>query len=122
MAAAVGLGGGGQVGIAVSAAGVYAENKIKTDVQASIDGDGANPATDGITAASVTVVADDSSSIDAVAGAGSLAASFGGSTGIAVSIGLSLAFNEINNDVSTPRSATPTRASPRPPAASRSRP
>ena len=45
------------------------------------------------------MVADDSSSINAVAGAGSLAASFGEKVGVAASIGLSLAFNDIGNDV-----------------------
>ena len=41
MAAAVGIGGGSTAGVAVSGAGSYAENKIKTDVKAYIDGDGA---------------------------------------------------------------------------------
>src|SRR5690606_28807863 len=87
--AAVGASGGSRTGVAVSAAGVYTENKIWTDVQAFIDGDGADAATDGITAASVQVVAMDSSNINAVAGAGALAASFGASAGVSLSIGLS---------------------------------
>ena len=95
VAVAVGIGGGSSAGVAVSGAGVYAENKIKTDVAAFIDGDGDNQATDGITAGSVQVVAVDSSSINAVAGAGAVAASFAGTAGIAASIGLSLSFNEI---------------------------
>jgi hypothetical protein len=53
----------------------------------------------GITAASVHVVATDSSSIDAFAGAASLAAGFGSTAGVAVAIGLSLAFNEVSNEV-----------------------
>lgn len=95
VAAAVGVGGGTTTGVAVSAAGTYAENKIKTDVKAYIDGDGNN----GIHAASVSVVADDSSGINAIAGAASLAAGFGSTTGVAVAVGLSLGFNEISNNV-----------------------
>jgi hypothetical protein len=41
VAAAVGIGGGSSTGVGVSAAGSYAESKIKTDVKAYIDGDGA---------------------------------------------------------------------------------
>ena len=99
VAAAVALAGGGEVGVAVSGAGVYSENKIATDVKAYIDGDGVVAATDGISAASVHVTAIDSSSIDAVAAAASIAASLGGTVGISAAIGLSLAFNEISNDV-----------------------
>jgi hypothetical protein len=99
VAAAVGVGGGSSTGIAVSAAGAYAENKIKTDIKAYVDGDGANAATDGIGAASVHVRAADASGIDAIAGAAALAAGLGATTGVAVSIGLSLGFNEVGNDV-----------------------
>ncbi len=95
LSGAAALSGGGSTGIAVSGAGVYAENKIKTFVQAYIDGDGA----DGITARSVHLAASDSSSVDAIAGAASLAASVGGSNGISVSIGLSVALNEVGNVV-----------------------
>ncbi len=95
VAAAVGVGGGTNTGVAVSAAGTYAENKIKTDVKAYIDGDG----TAGIHAGSVAVKADDSSGINAIAGAASLAAGFGSSAGVAVAVGLSLGFNEVSNNV-----------------------
>lgn len=95
LSGAAALSGGGTTGIAVSGAGVYAENKIRTFVQAYTDGDGA----DGITARSVHLAASDSSSVDAIAGAASLAASVGGSNGISVSIGLSVALNEIGNVV-----------------------
>ncbi|HZV93547.1 MAG TPA: hypothetical protein VFF72_10035, partial [Caldimonas sp.] len=95
VAFAAGVGGGSDAGFALSAAGVYAENKIRTDIKADIDGDG----TTGISAASVEVVATDASSIDAIAGAASLAAGFGADVGVAVSIGLSLGFNEVENDV-----------------------
>ena len=93
--AAAALSGGGSTGVAVSGAGVYSENKIKSLVKAYIDGDGAT----GITAGSVALNADDASRITAVAGAASLAASVGGSSGTAVSIGLSIALNEISNEV-----------------------
>src|SRR5262249_23736760 len=99
VAAAVGLGGGIGTGVAVSGAGGYSGNKINTNAQAYIDGDGADAATDGITAASVTISAVDGSGINAIAGAASLAAGLGISNGVAVSIGLSLAFNEVGNDV-----------------------
>ena len=95
VAGAAALSGGGTTGVAVSGAGVYAENKINFDVKASILGDGA----DGIHAGSVSVRADDGSGISAIAGAASLAASVAGTTGVSVSIGLSIAFNEISGDV-----------------------
>jgi len=96
IAAAAGVGGGiGSVGVGVSGAGVYAENKIKVDVSATIDGDRA----DGITAGSASLAADDASVINSIAGAVSIAAGLGQSAGVAVSIGLSLAFNEISNNV-----------------------
>ncbi len=96
---AAALSGGGTAGIAASGAGVYAENRINSVVQAYIDGDGANTDTDGISAASVHIAASDASGINAVAGAASLAASVGGTGGGAVSIGLSIAINEVRNDV-----------------------
>ncbi len=96
---AAALSGGGTTGIAASGAGVYSENRINSVVQAYIDGDGATTATDGISAASVHIAASDASGINAVAGAASLAASVGGTGGGAVSIGLSIAINEVRNDV-----------------------
>jgi hypothetical protein len=95
VAGAAALSGGGTTGVAVSGAGVYAENKINFDVKASILGDGA----DGICAGSVSLRADDGSGISAIAGAASLAASVAGTTGVSVSIGLSIAFNELSGDV-----------------------
>jgi len=100
IAGAVALAGGGEVGVGVAGAGVYTENKIRTLVTAGIIGDGANAATDGITASSVTLGAHDSSVINAIAGAASLAGSVGGTAGVSVAIGLSLAFNDISNVVS----------------------
>lgn len=95
VSAAVGVGGGTGTGVAVSAAGTYAENKIKTDIKAYIEGDGAA----GIHSGSVALNAEDSSGINAIAGAGSIAAGFGATAGVAVSVGLSLGFNEISNNV-----------------------
>jgi len=81
----------------VSGAGVYSENKIRTDIHAAIDGDGDS----GVNAASAHISAQDSSVIDSIAGAASIAVGVGTSgVGVGVAIGLSLAFNEIDNDVS----------------------
>ncbi|TVS11137.1 MAG: hypothetical protein EA424_24230, partial [Planctomycetaceae bacterium] len=95
LAGSVAIGGGGTTGIAVSGAGVFAQNKILRDTKAFIDGDGP----EGISAHAVTVRADDASGISAIAGAASLAGSVAGTTGVAVSIGLSVALNEISGDV-----------------------
>ncbi len=73
--------------------GVYSDNQVALDVEADL----ANIATP-VKAASVSVVANDTSSITATAGAASLAASVG-ENGVAVSIGVSLAKNEIDNVV-----------------------
>jgi hypothetical protein len=99
VAASAALALGGTAGVAVSGAGVYTENKIRTCVKGFIEGDGRNTATDGISARSVDISATDSSGINAIAGAASVAASLGGTAGVSVSIGLSLAFNEVNNEV-----------------------
>ncbi|MCX7200707.1 MAG: hypothetical protein NTW37_22665, partial [Proteobacteria bacterium] len=95
VAGSAALAGGGTTGLALSGAGVYAENRIKTFVKAFVDGDG----TAGINANGVSITADDASGINAVAGAASVAAAIGGSTGASVSIGLSVAFNEVSNEV-----------------------
>ena len=95
LAGSAAIAGGGKAGVGLSGSGVSATNKIATDVQAYIDGDGAT----GISADRLTLTATDSSSIDAVAGAASLAASFGGTAGVSLSIGVALARNVISNDV-----------------------
>jgi len=96
-AGSVGIGGGGEAGIAVSGAGVYTENRIETHIKAFIDGDGAS----GIDAASLSLLASDISTITASAGAASIAAGLGGEIGVGISIGISLAINEINNQVAS---------------------
>ena len=60
----VGLGGSGSSGFSLSGAGVYAENRIVTDIQAYIQGSGAT----GIHAASISLEALDSSTINVIAG------------------------------------------------------
>ena len=102
IAASAALGLGSTAGVAVSGAGVYTENKIKTLVKAYIDGDDPDPddlVVGRIAAASVAIAALDSSTIRAVAGAASAAAALGGTAGVAVSIGVSIAFNEVSNEV-----------------------
>jgi len=96
VAGAAAISGGGTTGVGVSGAGVYTENRIKTLVKSFIDGDGAS----GVTASSLSLQALDNSTIKADAGAASLAAGVGGNAGVAVSIGISLARNEISNQVS----------------------
>ncbi|MCY2998440.1 MAG: LEPR-XLL domain-containing protein, partial [Planctomycetota bacterium] len=89
---------GGQVGVGASGAGVSGINKISTDVQAYIDGDNRANATSeesGIQATSVAIQATDSTRIDALAGAVSVAAAFG-KIGVAISVGASLATNAID--------------------------
>jgi hypothetical protein len=51
-----------------------------------------------ISANELSIIADDRSSIQAIVGAASVAASFGGTAGVAVSIGVSIAFNQIDTD------------------------
>ena len=95
-AGAVALAGGLQAGVGVSGAGVYTENRVETHISAYIDGDGAS----GITASSISLNADDTSTITADAGAASLAAAFGLTAGVAVSVGIALATNQIDNEIS----------------------
>jgi hypothetical protein len=95
LAGSVALSGGGTTGVAVSGAGVFTQNKIHTDVQASITGDGTN----GIHADNISLLAQDASGISATAGAASLAGSAGGTAGVSVSIGIAVALNEIGNTV-----------------------
>ncbi|TVQ59514.1 MAG: hypothetical protein EA355_00320, partial [Rhodobacteraceae bacterium] len=88
---------GGKVGVAVSGAGAGAENRIATTVRAFVDGSG--PGRTDITASALRVTAADDSSIDAFTGAAAIAAAFG-FVGVAVSVGVSVAINEIATDVS----------------------
>ena len=85
---------GGTVGVAASGAGSDTENSVATLIRAYIDGDGAT----GILANNISLKADDASTITATAGSASMAAAFG-AVGVAVSVGLGLANNEISNVV-----------------------
>ncbi|MDX6677211.1 MAG: hypothetical protein QOE31_1263, partial [Solirubrobacteraceae bacterium] len=91
---AVGAGGNGA---GLSGSGVLADNRIGVDVLAYIDTDAWGAIASGIAADAITLSATDRSSITATAGAASLAAAFGGANGLALSIGVSLARNEIHN-------------------------
>ena len=95
LAGSVALSGGGTAGVALSGGGVSATNQIGTTVNAQIDGDGAA----GIEAASISLEATDASTISSDAGAASLAGSVGGTAGVSASIGVSLAKNEISNEI-----------------------
>ena len=95
LAASAAVGGGGDVGIGASGSGVSATNGIAVDTAAFIDGDGAT----GISASSIGLTASDTSTIQAFAGAATVAAAFGAYAGVAVSIGIALAENDIGNVV-----------------------
>ncbi|MFB3078361.1 MAG: hypothetical protein ACE1Y4_10175, partial [Lysobacterales bacterium] len=97
LAFSVGIGGAGKVGVGVAGSGVLSENWIGVDVESSINGDGATGT--GIEATTITLIADDTSTISAFAGAAAVAASFAGSTAVSVAIGVSLAHNTISSSV-----------------------
>jgi hypothetical protein len=85
---------GGNIGVGVGGAGASSINKTGMAVHAFIDGDGAG----GIRATEVSLEAKDTSVIDVYTGAASIAGSYG-NTAVSVAIGVSLARNEIRNDV-----------------------
>ena len=87
--------GGGTTGVAASGSGVVTLNKIATFVRAFVDGDRAK----GIQSTTATLTAKDTSTITADAGAASLAIGGGGTTGVSLSIGVSVASNFITNEV-----------------------
>ena len=100
LAPSVAVAAKGPVGIALSGSGVSVENKIAAHVRAFVDGDApSSGGAAGISAASIALIARDESTIVATAVAPSLAASFLGSAAIAVSVGVTLAHNEIDNVV-----------------------
>ena len=72
-----------------------ATNLISTDVAAYIDGDG----TTGISAGSISLTAEDVSTINALAGAAALSLSFSPGPGISASIAATVALNSISNEV-----------------------
>lgn len=96
-AAAVGASGSGAA-VAVSAAGVYAENRIASSTLALAESTRATPVT--IVAGQASLLARDRSSIDAIAGAAAVSASLAGAgNSVSVSIGLAIALNSIDTDV-----------------------
>ena len=100
VAASVAVGAGAVAGVGFSGAGVFAENRIATDVKAFIDGDCVTGAsTGGINVGSVALHADDTSAIGAFAGAASVAFALGTAAGVSISIGVALAQNEIESDI-----------------------
>ncbi|MGH3049125.1 MAG: hypothetical protein ACRDLK_03125, partial [Gaiellaceae bacterium] len=86
--------GGGVVGIGLAGAGVDVVNRIAMQVEAYIEGDGAN----GIYAAAVSLAARDTATITANAFGVAVAGSFG-LLGLSISVGVALAENEISNRV-----------------------
>ncbi|MGB7962771.1 MAG: hypothetical protein WCF12_07420, partial [Propionicimonas sp.] len=87
--------GGGAAGVAISGAGVYAANRIATDVKATIEGV-AEVVT--VKASSISLTASDDSTISALAGAAAIAGAVGGVAG-AITIGLAIATNQVVDDV-----------------------
>ena len=96
-AAVAGSGGGS---IAASGSGASAVNRIAVDPQAYQNGDsaGTGAAVTGVSAPSVSFTATDASTIVANVAAVSLSVSLAGAVGASISIGVSLAMNQIDND------------------------
>ena len=81
--------------MSAAGAGASAVNNIKIGDSAYIDGDNADGSTQtGIEAANVSVTGNDTSTITANVGTGAISASFG-AVGVAVSVGVSLATNNV---------------------------
>jgi hypothetical protein len=97
VSAAVAAGSSNSVG--VSAAGSYSENISRSNIVAIIDGASTTGTTRLIQAHGIDVTATDTAKINALATGSSLAAAFGGASGVSVSVGVSLAYNLIQNDV-----------------------
>ena len=98
VAGSVAVAAGGGTSVAATAAGVYTENRIRSHIKAYIDGGIDSDTTDTLNAGNVALHASDSAKIVANAVAVSVGAGIG-STGIAVTIGISAAYNEISNQV-----------------------
>jgi hypothetical protein len=92
----------GSVGIGGAAAGSYAENYSLTNISATLDGTGTIASAGGIKANGISVVATDGSQIDSSTVGASLAGAIGGAgAGTSVSVGIALAYNNIQNDVTS---------------------
>ncbi len=92
-AAAITAAGG--TGLTGAGAGVYSQNRIAANVVAQIDGDG----TAGISVTALTVRARDISEISSIAGAAALSAAVGGAGAGALSVGVAVAENSIDNEI-----------------------
>ena len=88
---------GGVVGASLSGAGAGAENRVAMQVQAFMQGDKDGK---GISAASVHLNASDSSTIESLTGAVSVAGAVGG-LGASLSIGVGIAHNDVDNAVAS---------------------
>ena len=101
-AAVAGSAGDKGIGLGGAGSGADAQNKIATQVKAYIDGDyplGTAAGPSEIFADTVTLVANDVSSITAHVAAVAVAASFAPKGALSLAIGVSLAKNEIYNEV-----------------------
>lgn len=103
VAGSAAVSGGGSAGIGLSGAGVSVDNEVGVDIKSYINGDGGT----GITVGNLLLTATDKSTVTALAGAASLAASFAGSVGVSASVGVSLAKNSISDDVEAYVANTP---------------
>ncbi|QEI44253.1 Bifunctional hemolysin/adenylate cyclase (plasmid) [Dolichospermum sp. UHCC 0315A] len=100
-AVAVGLAGGAGNAGQLSGAGVRTENRIRNQIKSFIDGTVPNGKSDQgiITADSANLIANDTSKITANALSAAVAASFGADNALGGTIGVSLALNEVLNEV-----------------------
>ena len=87
---------GGLIGVGLGGAGSSAVNRIATRIEAAIDGDGSY--TGGTYAYSVSLTAEDTSTIHATTGAAALAVGFG-ALAVGGAVGVAIAENEIANQV-----------------------
>jgi hypothetical protein len=79
---ALGIAVSKDIGVGVSAAGTYAENRSLTDIVAMLDGNGSIAAVHGVQASGVSVLATDTTTIDSKAVSGAIAAGFGNQVGV----------------------------------------
>ncbi|MBD2198648.1 MULTISPECIES: DUF4347 domain-containing protein [Calothrix] len=94
-AGALAVAASSELAVSLVGAGAVAENKVAAKVKAFIDRDGAT----GISANSIALKADDTTINTARVGAASVGVSFSGTSSVAASIGVSLARNDIGNEV-----------------------
>jgi hypothetical protein len=100
-AGALGVGASRKAGVALTVAGVGADNRIATLVKSYIDEQprsGTN-STNAIRAKSVSLSARDDSDIHVIAAAASLGVAFGNKAGVAVAVSATVALNDISNEV-----------------------